>query len=225
MARVFVVEDQKTLLQSLMRGLEAEGYEVLGTTSGEDAAKDGIAARVDAVILDLMLPGKGGLEVLREMRSGGFTSPILILTARDSVEDRVAGLDGGADDYLAKPFAFAELLARLRALMRRGPINREAILCAADLEMDLIARRVTRGGEAIELTAREFELLEYLMRHKDEAVTRDRLSADVWKEPTGAMTNVIDVYINALRKKVERPGSSPLIQTLRGIGYLLRDRP
>lgn len=224
MARVLVVEDQKTLLQSLVRGLEAEGYEVLGTASGEDAAKIGISERVEAVILDLMLPGKGGLEVLREMRAGGFTSPILILTARDSIEDRVAGLDGGADDYLAKPFAFAELLARLRALLRRGPINREAVLLAADVEMDLIARRVTRGGKALELTAREFELLEYLIRHKDQPVTRDMLSIDVWKEPTGAMTNVIDVYINALRKKIERPGSSPLIQTLRGVGYSLRDR-
>lgn len=225
MGRVLVVEDQKTLLQSLVRGLEGEGYEVLGAASGEEAAQVGISERVDAVILDLMLPGKGGLEVLRELRAAGFTSPILILTARDSVEDRVIGLDGGADDYLAKPFAFAELLARLRALMRRGPINREAVLRAADLEMDLIARRVSRGGEGLELTAREFELLEYLMRHKGQAVTRAMLSVDVWKEPTGAMTNVIDVYINALRKKVERPGSPPLIQTLRGVGYTLRDLP
>ncbi len=225
MARVLIVEDQQTLLQSLVRGLEGEGYEVIATATGEGAATRGLAEQADAVVLDLMLPGKGGLEVLRELREGGFAAPILILTARDSVEDRVAGLDGGADDYLVKPFAFAELLARLRALMRRAPVSRAAVLRAGDLEMDLIARRVTRGGGLLELTAREFELLEYLLRHKDEPVTRDMLSQDVWREPTGAMTNVIDVYINALRKKVERPGRAPLIHTVRGVGYVLKEHP
>jgi len=225
MPRVLIVEDQKTLRESLVRGLEGEGYEVIEAATGDGAAERGFSGQADAVVLDLLLPGKGGLDVLRELRSGGFTSPILILTARDSIDDRVTGLDSGADDYLAKPFAFAELLARLRALLRRGPVVREAVLRVADLEMDLIERRVTRAGKRLELTAREFELLEYLMRHRDEPVTRGMMSADVWKEPTGAMTNVIDVYINAIRKKVERPGSPPLIQTVRGVGYMLKDLP
>ncbi len=223
MPRILVVEDQKTLLQNLVRGLEGAGYEVYAAATGEDAAMIALAEQVDAVILDLMLPGKGGLEVLGELRSGGFASPVLILTARDSVDDRVSGLDSGADDYLIKPFAFAELLARIRVLLRRGPIGRESVLHAADLELDLIARRVTRAGKAVELTAREFELLEYLIRHKDEPITRDMLSADVWKEPMGAITNIIDVYINAVRKKLERPGAPPLIQTIRGVGYMLKE--
>lgn len=224
MTRVLVVEDQKTLMQNLVRGLEGEGYEVVAASTGEEASRE-VSRPFDVVVLDLMLPGKGGLEILRELRAGGSATPVLILTARDSIDDRVLGLDSGADDYLVKPFAFAELLARLRVLVRRGPATRETVLRAADLEMDLVARRVTRDGGAVELTAREFELLEYLLRHKDEPVTRDRLSQDVWREPTGAMTNVIDVYINALRKKVERPGRTPLIHTVRGVGYVLKERP
>jgi two-component system OmpR family response regulator len=224
MSRVLVVEDQKTLRQTLVRGLEAEGHEVFAASTGEEAAERLTVVAVDAVILDLMLPGKDGFEVLREIRAAGSGPPVLILTARDSVDDRVQGLDGGADDYLVKPFAFAELLARLRAIMRRGHAGRETVLRAAELEVDLIARRVTRAGIILELTMREFELLEYLLRHKDEAVTRDMISLDVWKEPTGAMTNVIDVYINALRRKIERPGFPPLIHTVRGVGYVLRER-
>jgi two-component system copper resistance phosphate regulon response regulator CusR len=223
MPRILVVEDQKTLRQSLVRGLEGAGYEVFEAATGDDAARLAIEEQVEVVVLDLMLPGKGGLEVLGELRTGGFASPVLILTARDSVDSRVAGLDRGADDYLVKPFAFAELLARLRALSRRGPVARASSLRVADLELDLIARRVSRAGKAVELTSREFELLEYLIRHKDVPLSRDTISIDVWKEPTGAMTNVIDVYINALRKKVERAGSEPLIQTVRGVGYVLRD--
>jgi two-component system, OmpR family, copper resistance phosphate regulon response regulator CusR len=225
MARVLVVEDQKTLLRNLVRGLSSEGYEVVAATTGEEAGFQASSGPFDLIVLDLMLPGKSGLDVLRELRSAGSGTPVLILTARDSIDDRVLGLDTGADDYLVKPFAFAELLARLRVLLRRGPSGRQTVLCAADLEMDLVSRRVTRAGKVAELTTREFELLEYLLRHKDEPVTRDMLSREVWKEPTGAMTNVIDVYINGLRKKVERPGSTPLIHTVRGVGYVLRERP
>jgi DNA-binding response OmpR family regulator len=224
MSRVLVVEDQQTLRQTLVRGLEAEGHEVFAASTGEEAAEMLTAVSVDAVILDLMLPGKDGIQLLQEIRAAGPGPPVLILTARDAVDDRVQGLDGGADDYLVKPFAFAELLARLRAIMRRSHTDRETVLRAADLEVDLVARRVTRAGIILELTMREFELLEYLLRHKDEAVTRDMISLDVWKEPTGAMTNVIEVYINALRRKIERPGLPTLIHTVRGIGYVLRER-
>ena len=184
-----------------------------------------ISEEVDAVVLDLMLPGRDGMGVLRELRSSGFAKPILILTARDSVEDRVQGLDEGANDYLVKPFAFAEFLARLRALLRRELPGRPLVLRAGDLEMDLLCRRVTRSGDELELTGREYELLEYLLRHKNEVVTRDMIALDVWKERTGAMTRIIDVYINALRKKVDRIGRTALIQTVRGVGYALRESP
>jgi len=225
MARVLVVEDQKRHLDSLRRGLEAEGYEVATASTGEEGLALAIGEEIDALVLDLMLPGRDGMGILRELRSRGFAKPILILTARDSVEDRVQGLNEGADDYLVKPFAFAEFLARLHALLRRDFWGRELVLRAGDLEMDLLARRVTRSGVELELTGREYELLEYLLRHKNKVVTRDMIALDVWKEKTGAMTRIIDVYINALRKKVDRIGRPALIQTVRGVGYALREDP
>jgi two-component system, OmpR family, copper resistance phosphate regulon response regulator CusR len=223
MARVLVVEDQKRHLDSLRRGLEAEGYDVATASTGEGGLALATNNEVDAIVLDLMLPGRDGMGILRELRSHGVTKPILILSARDSVEDRVEGLDAGANDYLVKPFAFAELLARLRALLRRELPGRPLVLKADDLEMDLLDRRVTRAGDEFELTGREFELLEYLLRHKNEVVTRDMIALDVWKERTGAMTRIIDVYINALRKKVDRIGRTALIHTVRGVGYALRE--
>jgi DNA-binding response OmpR family regulator len=223
MARVLIVEDQKKLLQSLRRGLEEEGYEVLTAATGEDGYYLATTGSPDVIILDLMLPGRDGLRILQDLRSQGYAKPVLILTARDTIDDRVAGLDGGADDYLIKPFAHAELLARLRALLRRDVSGRELILRADDLEMDLLARRVVRNGIELDLTRREFELLEYLLRHKNAAVTRDMIAREVWKEATGAPTNAIDVYVTLLRKKVERPGARQLIHTFRGVGYALRD--
>jgi DNA-binding response OmpR family regulator len=225
MPRVLVVEDQKKLLASLQRGLEEEGYEVATAATGEQGYYAATTEEFDALVLDLMLPGRPGLQVLRDLRAGGFTRPVLILTARDTVEDRVAGLDTGADDYLIKPFAFAELLARLRALLRRGAgaPGPELFLRAADLEMDLLARRVVRGGVELDLTRREFELLEYLLRHKNATVTRAMLAREVWKDADGTLTNTIDVYVTLLRKKVEREGAPPLIHTVRGVGYALRD--
>jgi two-component system, OmpR family, copper resistance phosphate regulon response regulator CusR len=223
MARVLVVEDQKRHLDSLRRGLEAEGYDVATASTGEEGLGLAANSEIDAIVLDLMLPGRDGMGILRELRSHGITKPILILSARDSVEDRVEGLDAGANDYLVKPFAFAELLARLRALLRRELPGRPLVLKADDLEMDLLARRVSRAGDEFELTGREFELLEYLLRHKNEVVTRDMIALDVWKERTGAMTRIIDVYINALRKKVDRIGRTALIHTVRGVGYALRE--
>ena len=223
MARVLIVEDQKKLLQSLRRGLEEEGYEVVAATTGEEGYYLATTGSPDAIVLDLMLPGRNGLKVLRDLRSQGYTKPVLILTARDAVEDRVAGLDGGADDYLAKPFAFAELLARLRALLRRDVSGRELTLRADDLEIDLLSRRVIRGGVELDLTRREYELLEFLLRHKNETVTRDMIGREVWKETSGSLTNTIDVYINAVRRKVEQPEQRQLIHTVRGVGYALRD--
>jgi two-component system copper resistance phosphate regulon response regulator CusR len=223
MARILVIEDQEKHRDSLRRGLEAEGYEVITASTGDEGFEAATARAVDAVVLDLMLPGRHGLDVLRDLRAGGFAKPVLILTALDAIEERVQGLDSGANDYLVKPFAFAELLARLRALLRRDFSARELVLRADDLEMDLLTRRVTRAGVELKLTGREYELLEYLLRHKNEVVTRDMIAQDVWKETTGAMTRIIDVYINALRKKVDRGGLAALIQTVRGQGYALRD--
>lgn len=225
MPRLLVVEDQKRLQNSLRRGLEEEGYEVAVAASGEDGYYQATTQQFDVVVLDLMLPQRPGLEVLRDLRGQGFSQPILILTARDSVEDRVQGLDAGADDYVLKPFAFAELVARLRALLRRKVADRELILRADTLELDLVTRRTIRDGVQLELSNREFELLEYLLRHKNATVTRDMISREVWKEPDGVWTNVIEVYINALRKKIELSGQRQLIVTIRGVGYILRDEP
>jgi two-component system, OmpR family, copper resistance phosphate regulon response regulator CusR len=223
MARVLIVEDQKKLLQSLRRGLEEEGYDVIVATTGEEGYYLATTGSPDAIVLDVMLPGRDGLKVLRDVRSQGYAKPVMILTARDAVEDCVAGLDGGADDYLVKPFAFAELLARLRALLRRDVSGRELTLRADDLEIDLLSRRVIRGGVELDLTRREYELLEFLLRHKNETVTRDMIGREVWKETSGSLTNTIDVYINALRRKVEQPEQRQLIHTVRGVGYAVRD--
>lgn len=222
MARLLVVEDQKPLLRSLQRGLEEEGHTVLAAANGEDGYRCARTQPVDAVVLDLMLPGRSGLNVLSTLRQDGFSKPILIVTARDAIEDRVAGLDGGADDYLVKPFAFSELLARLRALLRRGPAGAETRLRAGDLEIDLLKRIVVRDGTQLELTNRQFELLEYFVRHSDEIVTREMIVRDVWKDTTGILTNVVEVCINHLRKKIERTDLPQMLCTLRGVGYILR---
>jgi DNA-binding response OmpR family regulator len=224
MARLLVVEDEKKLLRYLQHALEEAGYRVVAATTGEQGYYAATTEDFDALVLDIMLPGDDGLRVLRNLRARGFTRPVLILTAKDTIDDRVRGLDAGADDYLVKPFAFAELNARLRALLRRSSAGPELILRADDLEMDLVARRVVRSGTEIDLTKREFEFLEYLLRHKNSAVTRDMIARDVWKDPGGTITNVIDVCVTMLRKKVERPGAHQLIQTVRGVGYALRER-
>src|SRR5262249_4316141 len=223
MPRVLVVEDERKVLRSLERGLQAEGYEVVGAPTGEEGYRQAMSQPFDCLVLDLLLPGRGGLDVLADLRRAGKTIPVLILTARDTVEDRVLGLDAGADDYLVKPFAFAELLARLRVLLRRGRGERDTLLRADDLEMDLLQRRVVRGGVEVPLTQREFELLQYLLRHKNAVVTRDMIGREVWHEADHALTNVIDVYINFLRRRVERPDKRPLIHTVRGVGYSLRE--
>jgi two-component system copper resistance phosphate regulon response regulator CusR len=222
-ARILVVEDERKVLRGLERGLQAEGYDVVAAATGEEGLQQATAQLFDCIVLDLLLPGLDGLQVLGDLRRGGNKVPVLILTARDAVEDRVIGLDAGADDYLVKPFAFAELLARLRVLLRRERSAAETVLRADDLEVDLLNRRATRAGQELPLTQREFEVLAYLLQHKNQIVTRDMLGREVWKEPNYALTNVIDVYINLLRRKVEKPGQRTLLHTLRGMGYSLRE--
>ncbi len=222
MPLLLVVEDERKLLDGLRRGLCAKGFEVLTAMTGEEGYALATTNPVDAIVLDVMLPGCDGFTVLDNLRKNGFLMPVLMLTARDAIEDRVHGLEGGADDYLVKPFAFAELVARLRSLLRRNANHHEFYLRAADVELDLVARRVVRDGIEVELTGREFQLLEFLLRHQDADVTREMIAHDVWREPAGVLTNVIDVYINQLRKKIERPGLQQLIHTVRGVGYRLR---
>ena len=225
MQRILIVEDDRKVLRGLERGLAAEGYDVVAVADGDEGSRQALAQPFDCVVLDLLLPGRDGFQVLADLRRAGRTTPVLILTARDAVEDRVAGLDVGADDYLVKPFAFAELAARLRVLLRRGQNERETVLRAGDLEVDLLERRARRGGEEVALTQREFDVLAYLVRNKEAVVTRAMLGRDVWKEPDYTLTNVIDVYVNALRKKLDRPGLPPLIHTVRGVGYRLGEGP
>jgi DNA-binding response OmpR family regulator len=222
-ARILVIEDERKVLRSLERGLRGEGYDVVAAPTGEEGLQQAAAQPFDCVVLDLLLPGRDGLQVLADLRQMGNKVAVLILTARDAVEDRVIGLDAGADDYLVKPFAFAELLARLRVLLRRERDGPETVLRADDLEVDLLNRRATRAGQELPLTLREFEVLAYLLRHKNQIVTRDMLGHEVWKEPNYSLTNVIDAYISLLRRKVEKPGQRPLIHTLRGVGYSLRE--
>jgi len=224
MVRIVIIEDELKLRRNLEEVLKQEGYEVHAATAGEEGYYFARTQQVDAVILDLSLPGRDGLEILADLRTAGFSKPILILTARDGVDDRVAGLDRGADDYLIKPFAHAELLARVRAVLRRTQSPQESFLRCDDLEMELLTRRVVRRGVEIELSQREFDLLEYLLRNKNANVTREMIARDVWKEPLGVMTNVIEVCVNGLRKKIELTDARPLIRTVRGVGYAVRDR-
>jgi DNA-binding response OmpR family regulator len=223
--RVLVVEDERKLAHVLSSALQAEHYDVVVAATGEDGFFRANAELFDLVVLDLMLPGRGGLEILQALRQRHIETPVLILTARDGVDDRVRGLDLGADDYLVKPFALPELLARIRALMRRGRPSEVLRLKAADLEVDLAARRVVRGDRAIELTGREFDLLEYLVRHQGHLVSREMLARDVWKETRRAtpLDNVIDVQMTRLRKKVDLDGLPRLIHTVRGVGFVLRE--
>jgi DNA-binding response OmpR family regulator len=223
--RVLIVEDERKLAQVLSSALQADHYDVVVAATGEDGFYRANAERFDLVLLDLMLPGRGGLEILQTLRQRHVDTPVLILTARDGIDDRVLGLDLGADDYLVKPFALPELLARIRALLRRGRPSDVFRLKLADLEMDLVARKVVRDDRAVDLTAREFDLLEYLLRHQGHLVSREMLARDVWKEPRRAtpLDNVIDVQMTRLRRKVDSEGAARLIHTVRGVGFVLRE--
>lgn len=223
--RILVVEDEAKVARALREGLEREKYYVVVAPTGEEGFFLVNAEEFDLVILDLMLPGRDGLQVLSTLRKRGLDTPVLILTARDAIEDRVKGLDSGGDDYLVKPFAFPELLARVRARLRRVKTEAATHLSLADLEMDVVKRRAKRAGHSLELTAREFELLEYLLRHKEQVVSREMLARDVWQEAARAtpLDNVMDVHINRLRRKVDEPFDSKLIHTVRGVGFELRE--
>jgi two-component system OmpR family response regulator len=220
--RVLVVEDEAKMASLLRRALEREGYAVDVAGTGEDALWLGTENDYDAVVLDVMLPPPDGFEVCRTLRSRGRWAPVLLLTARDAVEDRVAGLDAGADDYLAKPFSFAELYARLRALTRRGARERPATLTVGDLVLDPAAHLVCRGGRPVELSPKEFALLELFMRHPGEVLTRTQMLEHVWDFAYDGRSNVVDVYVRYLREKVDRPFGCESIETVRGVGYRLR---
>ena len=225
--RILVVEDEHKLGKALQEGLQSEQYGVAMAHTGEEGFYLVQTESFDLVILDVMLPGRSGLEILKAMRQHGLRTPVLMLTARDAVEDRVRGLDTGADDYLLKPFAFPELLARIRALSRRGIPEGSPAMRIADLEVDVIGRTVTRGGLMLDLTAREFELLEYLVRHQGHVVSREMLTRDVWKE-AGRHTpldNVIDVHVARLRRKVDDQFNPKLVHTVRGVGFVVREEP
>jgi DNA-binding response OmpR family regulator len=223
--RILIVEDEQKTANALREGLEDEGYDVAIANTGEDAFFRITTEEFDVIVLDIMLPGRDGLEVLSAIRKREVKTPVLLLTARDTLEDRVTGLNAGADDYLVKPFAFAELLARIRALVRRGHAAGALRLGAGDLDMDLVTRRVTRAGRVIDLTGREFELLEYLLRHRGQVVMRDTLARDVWKETTRGtpLNNVIDVHIARLRRKIDADNPGKLIHTVRGLGFMLQE--
>ena len=222
--RILVVEDECKVAKAIQEGLEGNSYTVAVAHTGEDGFFQANSEQFDLVILDVMLPRRSGIEVLSAIRKQGHKIPVLLLTARDSIEDRVVGLDAGADDYLVKPFAFPELLARVRALLRRGKPESVTILKVQDLEMDLVSRSVKRGRRPIDLTTREFELLEYLLRHRGHVVSREMLARDVWKEQIRhtPLDNVIDVHMVRLRRKVDEAFSIKLLHTVRGVGFVLK---
>jgi len=225
--RILIVEDEPKLAAALQEGLQSESFEIVTVRTGEEGFYLLHVESFDLLVLDRMLPGRDGVEILRQVRAEGMRIPVLLLTARDSVEDRVTGLDAGADDYLVKPFAFPELQARVRALLRRGFPEPPPAMRLADLEVESSSRTVRRGGRAIELTGREFELLEYLMRNQGAVVSREMLVRDVWKETMRAtpLDNVIDVHVARLRRKVDDGFDKKLLYTVRGVGFVLREDP
>lgn len=219
--RILVVEDEKSIARFIRQGLEEAGYAVDVAEDGQEGLQYARVVDYDILVLDIMLPGVDGLELLRVLRREGKKTPALMLTARDTVDDRVQGLDAGADDYLVKPFAFPELLARIRALLRRPPLQAGTVLQVGDLEMDTSTREVRRGERPVELTPREYAVLEYLMRHPNQVLTRTQIGEHVWNFDFYHESNVIDVYIGYLRRKIEDEGERPLIHTVRGVGYRL----
>jgi heavy metal response regulator len=222
--RILLVEDERKLSAVVKKGLKEVHYAVDLADNGEDALFLAQSNPYDLIILDIMLPGRDGISICRQLRKEKNTTPILMLTARDDVEDKISGLDSGADDYLTKPFSFPEFLARVRALLRRKNTEKSTRLKVADLELDQLARQVWRKGRAIELTATEYSLLEYLMLNVGQVVTRTMISEHVWNDDFDSFSNVINVYVNYLRKKVDQGHEKQLIHSLRGVGYVLKDQ-
>jgi DNA-binding response OmpR family regulator len=219
---ILLVEDETKVASFIRKGLEEEQYQVDVAHDGEEGLERVLAGEHDLIILDLLLPKRDGTSILREVRQRQIDTPVLILTAKDSVEDRVAGLNNGCDDYLPKPFAFAELLARSRALLRRKSADRGAILVAGDLLLDPLTRRATRAGKNVELTSREYALLQYFMQHPNQILTRTMIAEQVWGYDFDNFSNVVDVYVNYLRNKIDRNVEPKLLHTVRGIGYALK---
>ncbi|MBN1998916.1 response regulator transcription factor [candidate division KSB1 bacterium] len=220
---ILIIEDEKKVAEAVSEGLRSEGYQVSLAFTGEEGFFRAMSQTFDLILLDLMLPGRSGIEILTALREKNNV-PVLILTAKDAIEDRVAGLDCGADDYLVKPFAFAELLARIRALTRRGRPDQVLRMKLADLELDCLTRKVTRAGYEIYLTGKEYELLEYLFRHQGHIVSREMLAHDVWHvfDRATPLDNVIDVHINRLRAKIDADSDNKLLHTIRGVGFVLK---
>jgi len=220
--RILIVEDEKKVAGFIKKGLEEETYAVDVAYDGEEGFHLADMNQYDMIILDLMLPKMDGLEILTRLRDKKLSTPILLLTAKDAVEDKVTGLNKGADDYLTKPFAFSELLARVRSLLRRGQAETKTVLTVGDLSLDMVSHKVNRGGEEIELTGKEYSLLEYFMRNEGKVLTRTMIAEHVWDYNFDTFTNVIDVYVNHLRKKIDKKYPSKLLHTLRGVGYVMR---
>jgi DNA-binding response OmpR family regulator len=219
--RLLIVEDDSEMLEALRRGFREEHFEVVTATNANEAIMAAVIETLAVIVLDVMLPGRNGFEVCRELRKKGVATPILLLTARDAIDDRVTGLDSGADDYLVKPFAFDELLARVRALTRRQPVLVPEVHRVADLEVDLGTREVMRGGQAVELTGKEFELLECLLRHEGQIVDRATITGYVWDDNHDPFANAVEVLVRRLRAKIDDPFDRKLIHTVRAAGYRL----
>lgn len=220
--KILVVEDEKKVAKFIQQGLQEEHYDADVVSDGENALKRIFAQNYDLILLDILLPKKDGIAVLREMRAAGIHTPVLMLTAKSAIEDKVEGLDSGADDYLTKPFSFAELLARIRSIFRRGSAEKSAVLIVADLKLDMVAHRATRADKVIELTKREYALLEYFMKNANRVLTRTLISEHIWNYNFDTGTNVIDVYINHLRIKIDDGFEKKLLHTVRGVGYILK---
>jgi heavy metal response regulator len=221
--KILVVEDEKKVASFIKRGLEEEKFEVDTAFDGEDGLQQALEGSYNLIILDVMLPKRDGLSVIKELRARKMMSPVLMLTAKDSLEDIVAGLNSGSDDYLSKPFAFAELLARVRALLRRTELERGAEIRFADLRLDPVTHKVWRKDKEIDLTAKEYALLEFFIRNPNQVLTRTTIAEHVWDYVFDSFTNIIDVYVNYLRKKVDREADKKLIHTVRGVGYILKE--
>ncbi|MGC8595449.1 MAG: response regulator [Candidatus Kryptoniota bacterium] len=220
--RILIIEDEKKVARFLKIGLQQENYVVDIAYDGISGEEMALSGKYDVIILDLMLPGKDGMDVLRDIRNAGKTTPVLVLTAKGRLEDKVEGLDGGADDYLVKPFAFQELLARLRSLGRRSSLEKPTLLKFEDLELDTITRKARRGSRDIELTNREFALLEYFMRNVNRVLTRTIISEHIWEYNFDTGTNIVEVYVNKLRNKIDADSQKKLIHTVRGAGYIMK---